>query len=84
MGQQIYLLNFPQISFAGGVTAINVPARIQNYSLTPDVRRRGAGKPRDFFRGADIPDLTLGMDVLQHLHMYVVPGQGKLYVTTAD
>ena len=39
MGQQIYILTFPQISFAGGVTAINVPARIQNYSLVHDLHR---------------------------------------------
>jgi hypothetical protein len=31
-----------------------------------------------------VPDLTLGMDVLHQLHMYVVPGQGKVYVTSAE
>lgn len=27
------------------------------------------------------PDLSVGMDVLQHLRMYVVRGQGKIYLT---
>ena len=30
-----------------------------------------------------IPDLVTGMDVLQHLHMYVVPGIGRVYVTSS-
>jgi hypothetical protein len=30
-----------------------------------------------------IPDLVIGMDVLKHLHMYVVPGQSKVYATAA-
>ena len=37
-------------------------------------------------RSADarIPDLTLGMDVLRQLHLYVVYGQKNLYVTAAQ
>jgi len=37
-------------------------------------------------RSADarIPDLTLGMDVLRQLHLYVVYGQKNLYVTSAQ
>ena len=31
-----------------------------------------------------MPDLSIGMDVLQHLHMYVVPGQAKVYVAAAE
>ena len=30
-----------------------------------------------------IPDLVMGMDLPQFLHLYIVPGQGKLYVTAA-
>jgi len=30
-----------------------------------------------------LPALTLGMDVLQQLHLYVVPRQQALYVTAA-
>ena len=29
-------------------------------------------------------DLKDGMDVLQHLHLYVVPGQGRIYLTGYD
>jgi hypothetical protein len=31
-----------------------------------------------------IPGLTLGMDVLHQLHLYVVQGQQTLYVTAAN
>jgi hypothetical protein len=84
MGMQIYLSNFPQIIFAGGgVTAENVPVMVQDYSMIPAISRR-----MDMLTRAPvaerIPDLVIGMDVLQHLHMYVVPGQGKVYVTSAE
>jgi hypothetical protein len=84
MGQQIYILTFPQISFAGGVTAINVPARIQNYSMIHDTHREPIlGSRAQFSVTPDIPDLTLGMDVLQQLHLYIAPGQKNIYVTSA-
>ena len=35
------------------------------------------------FADARIPDLTLGMDVLHQLHLYIVFGQKKIYVTAA-
>ena len=84
MGQQIYILTFPQISFAGGVTAINVPARIQNYSMIHDMHRTPIlGSRAQFSVTPDIPDLTLGMDVLQQLHLYIAPGRKNIYVTSA-
>ena len=84
MHLQIYEHVFPQIIFAGGgVTALNVPARIQSFSMRPSLSReqhlRGGLIP-----GERIPDLSIGMDVLRHLHMYVVPGQGKVYVTANE
>ena len=30
-----------------------------------------------------IPDFTMGMDLLKYLHLYIVSGQGKVYVTAA-
>ena len=30
-----------------------------------------------------IPDFTMGMDFLKFLHLYIVPAQGKVYVTAA-
>jgi hypothetical protein len=85
MGQQIYVHTFPQITFAGGVTAINVPARIQNYSLIHDLNRQPVlGSRATFSVTPDIPDLTLGMDVLQQLHLYIAAGQKNIYVTSAE
>ena len=83
MGMQIYVSNFPQITFAGGgVTAENAPVLIQDYSMIPILSRR-----MDMLTRAPvaehIPDLVIGMDVLKYLHMYVVPGVGRAYVTAA-
>ena len=76
MGMQIYASIFPQIVFAGGgVTAVNVPVLIQDYSMRPALAREFLTGHRD--TSERIPDLVIGMDVLQHLHMYVVPGQGR-------
>jgi hypothetical protein len=84
MGMQIYLSNFPQIIFAGGgVTAENVPVMIQDYSMIP-VLDRMTDLANRMPRRERIPDLVIGMDVLQHLHMYVVPGVGRVYVTSAE
>jgi len=83
IGMQIYVSKFPEIIFAGGgITADNVPVLIQDYSNIPvldrhiDLLTRAPVAER-------IPDLVIGMDVLQHLHMYFVRGQGRVYVTSA-
>lgn len=84
MGMQIYVSNFPEIVFAGGgVTLESVPVLIQDYSMIPALSRH-----MDLLTRAPvaerIPDLVIGMDVLQHLHMYIAPGVGGVYVTSAD
>ena len=90
MHMQIYVHTFPQLIFAGGnVTALNVPVLIQNYSMRTAIDRDVNTHLRGYIGGSleqtdRIPDLSIGMDVLQHLHMYVVPGQGRVYVTAAD
>jgi hypothetical protein len=78
----IYVHKFPELIFAGGsILALNVPVRIQDYSLRPaSVRETALGSRADTER---IPDFTMGMDLLQFLHLYFVPGQGKVYVTAA-
>jgi len=83
-GAQVYLHTFPQVSFAGGVIANNVPTLILTNSLTHEINSELV--LGSWARSADarVPDLTLGMDVLHQLHMYVVPGQGKVYVTSAE
>jgi hypothetical protein len=83
-GQPVYGHTFSQISFAGGgVTANNVPALILTNSMTHPIN--SGPVLGSWARSADarIPDLTLGMDVLKQLHLYIVPGQGKVYATSA-
>jgi hypothetical protein len=83
MGQQVYGHTFSQISFAGGVAAANVPVLIQTNSMIHDARTDPVLGSRAQSADPRIPDLTLGMDVLHQLHMYVVFGQKNLYVTSA-
>ena len=85
-GLQVYRHTFAQISFPGGVTAYNVPALIQAGSMIRNQNRAPVLGSRATFVADPrqrIPGLTLGMDVLQHLHLYVVQGQQMLYVTAA-
>lgn len=85
-GQLIYRHTFPQIAFEG-VTASNVPVRIQVNSMVHRINRTPILGSRAQF-AADpaerIPDLALGMDVLHQLHLYAAFGQDKLYVTAAQ
>lgn len=73
---------FKQVAF-GGVIVQNASVLIPASSL-PENRNReivlgSRAQPAD----ALIPELTIGMNVLSHLHLYVVPGQGKMFVTAA-
>ena len=84
MGQPVYAHTFSQIAFSGGVTAVNVPALIQTSGMLRDADRDLVLGSKALASGARIPDLTLGMDVLHQLHVYIVFGQKKLYVTAAE
>jgi hypothetical protein len=84
MDQPVYAHSFSQIAFSGGVTAVNVPALIQTNGMLRDTDKDLVLGSRASTLGARIPDLTLGMDVLHQLHMYIVFGQKKLYVTSAE
>ena len=83
-GLPVYIHNFSQIAFAGGVIAQNVPTLIQTNSLTHEINRQKLLGSWAASADARLPDLTLGMDVLQKLHMYIIPGQGKVYVTSVQ
>jgi hypothetical protein len=83
-GQPVYGHSFAQISFAGGVAASNVPALIQTASMTQDPRADPTLGSRAQSGAARIPDLTLGMDVLHQLHLYIVYGQKKIYATASN
>jgi hypothetical protein len=80
-GQTVYGHTFSQVAFAGGVTAVNVPALIQTNSMLRDADAALALGSKARLTQTRIPDFTLGMDVLHQLHMYLVFGQKKLYVT---
>jgi hypothetical protein len=79
------LRNFTKMSF-GGMT-IDRPEIL----IVPDVMNRNADKSpmarnRAYFHNADLilPELSLGMDVLKHLHLYLSFGEQALYVAPAD
>ena len=81
---QIYTATFPQITFAGGVTAFNVPALIQTNGMTHNLHREATLESRAKFKADPrIAALTLGMDVLSQLHLYIVYGKDSIYMTAA-
>jgi predicted aspartyl protease len=82
-GQPVYGHTFSQIAFPGGVAANNVPTLIQANSLTREINGGMVLGSHASSTDARIPDLTLGMDVLHQLHLYVVYGQKNLYATSA-
>jgi len=86
VGQPVYRHTFPQISF-GGVTANNVPVRIQSNSMIHPINRTPVLGSRAQFAAdpaTEVPELAIGMDVLHQLHMYAAFGEDKLYVTAAE
>jgi hypothetical protein len=83
MGQPVYVHTFPRIVFAGGVTAVNVPAFIQTNGMLRDADGAPMRGSNAVMGAARIADFTLGMDVLRQLHLYAVFGHKTLYVTAA-
>lgn len=80
-----YLHGFTRMSF-GGMTFDHPEVLI-----VPDVMNRNADRSpmarnRAYRHNADLilPDLSLGMDVLKHLHLYLSFGEQALYVAPAD
>lgn len=85
MGERVYVHTFPRIAFSG-ITASNVPVRIQSNSMVHQINRTPIlGSRAQFARdpSTKVPDLAIGMDVLHQLHIYAAFGQDKLYVTAA-
>lgn len=71
---------FQQVAFGGVIVqnaSVLIPAN--SASGSREVVLGSHAQPAD----ALIPELTIGMNVLSHLHLYVVPGQGKMFVTPA-
>lgn len=74
---------FQQVAF-GGVIVQNASVLIPASSTPENASRDTVLGSRAQSADALIPELTIGMDVLSHLHLYVVPGQGKMFVTPAE
>ena len=81
-GGPVYGHTFKQLSLEG-VVANNVPVLIQSNSDDKDLDRAPILGSRAQFTPEKIPALSLGMDVLSHLHLYVAYGQDKIYATAA-
>ncbi len=83
LGERVYTHTFGLIGFEG-VAVNNLPVLIQTNSMvhasygniTTGSRFRTATTP-------PIPDLSIGMDVLSHLHVYIAFAEKKLYVSPA-
>ena len=76
-----YLRNFSKLSF-GGMTVDNPEVMV-----VPDIMSRNADKSpmarnRAYHHNADLtlPELSLGMDVLKHLHLFMAFGEQALYI----
>ena len=76
-----YLHNFSKMSF-GGMTVDNPEVMV-----VPDIMSRNADKSpmarnRAYHHNADLmlPELSLGMDVLKHLHLFMAFGEQALYI----
>jgi hypothetical protein len=79
------LRRFSKLSF-GGIT-MDRPEIL----IVPDVMNRHADRSpmarnRAYFHNADLilPELSLGMDVLKHLHLYLAFGEQALYIAPAE
>ena len=73
---RIFTHDFRSLSFAG--VAVSNP----RLALVPDLIRRSTGTP---IPGSEshMPDVLLGMDILQRLHLYVAYKEQKLFITPA-
>jgi Aspartyl protease len=84
LGFRVYRHVLPLFSFADGIAAHDIPVLIQTNAMTYNRHREPTlGSRATFNQDAPIPDLTLGMDVLRQLHLYVVYEQNSIYLTAA-
>jgi hypothetical protein len=82
LGQPVYAVRVPHIVFPG-FTAFNVTVLIETNGLIRKQDREKVLGSNAQLANARIPDFTIGMDVLQHLHLYLMPGENRIYVTAA-
>ena len=76
-----YMHTFASLSF-GGVTVLT-----PDMMLLPDRMARGGDRVQQTRNRAllntALPDITIGMDVLRHLHIYLAPDEHNFYVSEA-
>jgi predicted aspartyl protease len=74
-----YMHTFASLSF-GGVTVLT-----PDMMLLPDRMARGGDRTQQTGNRAlfntVLPDITIGMDVLRHLHIYLAPDEHNFYVS---
>ena len=80
-GLNSYMHTFASLSF-GGVTVLT-----PDMMLLPDRMARGGDRVLQTSNRAllntALPDITIGMDVLRHLHIYLAPDEHNFYVSLA-
>lgn len=80
-----HLRHFTRLSF-GGMAIDNPEILIVPDKLNHRADRSPMARNRTHFHNEDLilPELSLGMDVLKHLHMFLSFGEQALYVAPAD
>lgn len=76
-----YRYKFPRLEMDNiGFTNLEVLIRPDQAGRNNDSIRQGLYGPAIFSNDLEeVPDMTLGMDVLKHLHIYVANKEGKMY-----
>ena len=81
-GATVYSHTFQLLSFEG-VDVKNPAVLIQTNSMIRNRDKSVTLGSRAQSAEPKIPDLTIGMDLLRQLHVYIATGEKKLYVTPA-
>ena len=80
-----YIHAFSEMSF-GGMTIEHPDVMIVPDMMNRNADRSAMAENPAYHHNADLilPELSLGMDVLKHLHLYMAFGEQALYVAPAD
>lgn len=80
---QVYTHKFSTIDF-GGIVVRNLTVRLIPDRVNSRENLKRADAPRIPSREFALPDLIIGLDILQKLHIYVSYKERKLYIGGAD
>jgi hypothetical protein len=80
-----YLHHFAKLSF-GGMTIAQPEVLIVPHVMNRNAHRSPMALNPAYRHNADLvlPELSLGMDALEHLHLYIAFGEQALYLAPAD